>query len=122
MTQNASGFLSALGKDDDEDDVPRRRKRRADPAPVEEAPAPTPDTPAAPAPANAPIPGVPTGPYVRPRMPEPQHKTSVDLPWSLKLGLQALVDRDRRGPKAELCAALEAHLKAQGIEIPVWEG
>jgi pyruvate/2-oxoglutarate dehydrogenase complex dihydrolipoamide acyltransferase (E2) component len=68
------------------------------------------------------IPGVPAGPRTRRAMPEPVHKTSVDLKWSLKMGLQALVDRDLRGPKAELNDALEAWLKAQGIDIPVWKG
>lgn len=45
MSQNAAGFLNALGKgDEDEDDVPRRRRKKtaapaAAPAPEAEAPA-----------------------------------------------------------------------------------
>ena len=155
----AEGFLTALGKDD-EDDVPRKRRTakkaaasNPDPAPApaapesaegDNAPAPPPEAatapPAAepdPAPPTASqqraaerrtvvedvaIPGVATGPRLRPAMPEPVHKTSVDIRWSLKVALQALCDRDRRGPKAELNDALEAWLKGQGIDIPKWEG
>lgn len=134
MSQNASGFLAALGKDD-EDDVPRRRKPRKkaeaapaadapevteDPAP-EQTPAPAAVAVAAPA-VDVPIPGTPDVTPTRPATPEPVHKTSVDLKWSLKVALGALVDRDRRGPKAELNDALEAWLKAKGIEIPEWKG
>lgn len=114
----------------------------ADPAPAEAAPAPDEAPSEAPAPEQATpeptpsqrraaqrrtqvedvvIPGVPVV-GARPRVPEPVHKTSVDLRWSLKMALQELVERDRRGPKAELNDALEAWLTAKGIEIPEWKG
>lgn len=138
MSQNASSFLSALGKDD-EDDVPRKRRARkqaaaapaAEDSAAPEAPtedpgpeqAPAPAAVAVPAPAaDVPIPGTPVVEAPRRRRPEPVHKTSVDLRLSLKDGLQALCDRDRRGPKAELNDALEAWLKAKGIEIEEWKG
>lgn len=137
MTQNAAGFLNALGKDDDEDDVPRRRKKKAaaapvdtaPPAPAEEAPTPGPEQAPAPAPVavaapavDVPIPGTPEVSAPKRRRPEPVHKTSVDLRLTLKDALADLCERDRRGPKAELNEALEAHLRAKGIEIEEWRG
>jgi len=67
MSQNATSFLTALGKDDEEDDVPRRKTRKKatapdeSPAPQAEAPteAPAPEQPA-PAPAVAPEPLTPS--------------------------------------------------------------
>lgn len=101
MTSDANSFLSVLGKgDEDEDDVPRRRKKTP---PPQEAPAAS------------------TEP-ARYRVPEPVHKTSVDLLFTLKRGLQELCDRDRRGPKAELNEALRNHLLAKGIDVKTWEG
>jgi hypothetical protein len=137
MSQNATGFLAALGKDDEEDDVPRRKRKRTDPAPAELPPADTPASAADPIPeqapppaavavpapaADVPIPGTPVVAVPRRKRPEPVHKTSVDLRLTLKDALAILVDRDRRGPKAELNEALEAHLRAKGIHIEDWKG
>lgn len=159
----AEGFLSALGKDD-EDDVPRKRRPRKTaeaapapaapeeappaqtPAPAPEAasapPAPEPDPTPAPAPLPVPVPGdtalVDTPelasliqivqnallPQAGPgaASTEPVHKTSVDLRWTLKQALAKLVERDKRGPKAEINEALELWLRVKGIDVPEWNG
>lgn len=115
MTSDANAFLAVLGKDDDEDDVPRRRKKKATAKP-EAAPAPVEDAAPAPRPVTA-------SPLVSRRpMPEPVHKTSVDLLLTLKQGLAELCDRDHTGPKLELNEALRAHLEAKGIHVQTWEG
>lgn len=136
----AQNLLNSLGKDT-EDDVPRKRRPKA-PADTP-APDPTdmvaanatllelashePSTPEATAAEQAAIAKAIAAREAnqaarQPRMPEPVHKTSVDLRWSLKQALMVLCERDRRGPKAELNDALEAWLKAQGIDIPTWKG
>lgn len=108
-TQNADAFLRAVGHDDGEEEgVTRRRRQPAEP-PAVRAPQDTQSEPLTAA----------FTPPVR-RSPEPKQKVSVDLRWSLKQALDALCERDRRGPKAELNEALEAHLRAKGIDIPEW--
>jgi hypothetical protein len=129
VTSDANAFLAVLGKDDDEDDVPRRRKKKT-PAPEPEA-APAPVEDAAPITASQARAkerrtrvedvALPVVPKRRP-MPEPVHKTSVDLLLTLKQGLADLCDRDHTGPKLELNEALRAHLEAKGIHVQTWEG
>lgn len=136
----ADAFLTALGKDDQDDGPPRKRKPKpadqvAAPAPVEDAvqPAPAPaalqppaPTPGPEQPAPVPAQALPVFPPIvaptRRPVPEPVHKTSVDLLLTLKQGLQELCDRDHRGPKAELNDALRTHLESKGITIQAWEG
>lgn len=124
MSPKASetGFFNTLGKDDDSDeDVPRRRRKTAQ-APEAAQDAPAQDTEPDTTGADQAIPGVPEGPRRRRKRPEPVHKVSVDILWSLVDGLTELYERDKRGPKAEFNHAIRAHLKKKNINVEPWEG